>query len=58
MVACYAPDVEFSDPVFPRLRGEEARAMWRMPVERGQDLRVMGMKGRLLGWLPPVPAGT
>ena len=114
MVACYAPDVVFSDPVFPNLRGDEARAMWRMLCERGQDLRVeasgieaddragkahwdawytfsatgqkvhniidarfefangkiarhtdtfdlrrwagmaLGMKGKLLGWLPPV----
>jgi ketosteroid isomerase-like protein len=40
MVACYAPDVVFSDPVFPSLRGEEAGAMWRMLCERGKDLRV------------------
>jgi len=40
MVACYAPDVVFSDPVFPELRGDEARAMWRMLCERGKDLRV------------------
>jgi len=30
MAACYAPDVEFADPVFPGLRGEEAADMWRM----------------------------
>jgi ketosteroid isomerase-like protein len=40
MVACYAPDAVFSDPVFPLLRGDQARAMWRMLCERGQDLRV------------------
>jgi ketosteroid isomerase-like protein len=40
MAACYAPDVTFSDPVFPLLRGDEARAMWRMLCERGRDLRV------------------
>jgi ketosteroid isomerase-like protein len=40
MIACYAPDVAFSDPVFPALRGDEARAMWRMLCERGKDLRV------------------
>ena len=116
MAACYAEDVTFSDPVFPRLRGDQARAMWRMLCERGQDLRVvvsrveagdttgsahwdadytfsatgrpvhnridarfafrdgrivehtdafdlwrwagmaLGLKGRLLGWLPPVQA--
>ena len=118
MIACYAPDVEFSDPVFPRLRGDEARAMWRMLCDRGKDLRVaasrveaddargsahwdadytfsttgrlvhnridasfafrdgkivrhadafdlwrwagmaLGVKGRLLGWLPPVQAAV
>jgi ketosteroid isomerase-like protein len=40
LVACYAPDVAFSDPVFPDLRGDQARAMWRMLCERGRDLRV------------------
>jgi ketosteroid isomerase-like protein len=118
MVGCYADDVAFSDPVFPRLRGDQARAMWRMLCERGKDLRVavsrveaddahgsadweadytfsatgrrvhnrivarfefrggrivrhaddfdlwrwsgmaLGLKGRLLGWLPPVQASV
>lgn len=40
MVACYADDVTFSDPVFTALRGDEARSMWRMLCERGKDLRV------------------
>lgn len=40
MIACYAPDVEFSDPVFPRLVGEEAFSMWRMLAGRAADLRV------------------
>ncbi len=38
MCACYHPDIEFSDPAFPGLRGGEAKAMWRMLVERGKDL--------------------
>ena len=38
MGACYAPDVRFSDPVFPALVGEEARGMWRMLCARGKDL--------------------
>ncbi len=38
MAACYAPDVRFSDPVFPDLRGDEARGMWRMLCEAGEDL--------------------
>jgi ketosteroid isomerase-like protein len=40
MAACYAPSVEFSDPVFPDLRGEEAGTMWRMLTGRATDLRV------------------
>ena len=36
----YHPDVEFSDPVFPKLRGDEARAMWTMLCGRAADLRV------------------
>lgn len=34
MVACYAPDVEFSDPLFKHLVGAEACGMWRMLLER------------------------
>jgi ketosteroid isomerase-like protein len=40
MAACYAPDVHFWDPVFTDLRGEEARAMWRMLTGRAKDLDV------------------
>jgi ketosteroid isomerase-like protein len=40
MAACYAPDVRFSDPVFPDLHGEEAGDMWRMLTGRADDLRV------------------
>jgi ketosteroid isomerase-like protein len=38
MVACYHPDVVFSDPVFPDLRGSRAGEMWRMLCARGKDL--------------------
>ena len=41
MVAHYADDVEFSDPVFPMLRGDEARGMWRMLTSRAKDLKVV-----------------
>jgi ketosteroid isomerase-like protein len=41
MAACYAPAVIFSDPVFPRLEGAHAGAMWRMLCERGADLEVI-----------------
>lgn len=40
MIACYDPNVTFSDPVFQTLRGERAGAMWRMLAGRSQDLKV------------------
>lgn len=40
MAACYEPDVFFSDPVFPKLRGDEAGDMWRMLLARATDLEV------------------
>jgi ketosteroid isomerase-like protein len=40
MAACYSPDIAFSDPVFPMLRGEEAGDMWRMLVGRAADLSI------------------
>jgi ketosteroid isomerase-like protein len=40
MVACYHPEVEFSDPVFTRLKGQEAKDMWEMLCTRGKDLRI------------------
>lgn len=40
MIACYHPDVHFSDPVFPDLRGERAGAMWSMLCARGKDLQL------------------
>jgi uncharacterized protein len=40
MARCYHPEVFFSDPVFPRLRGEEAADMWRMLLARATDLQV------------------
>ena len=40
MVAVYAEDVRFADPVFPDLRGDRAKNMWRMLCERGKDLEI------------------
>jgi ketosteroid isomerase-like protein len=40
MAGCYAPDVRFSDPVFPDLRGGDAGAMWQMLTGAGGDLRI------------------
>jgi ketosteroid isomerase-like protein len=40
MAACYAPNADFSDPVFTHLHGEEPGAMWRMLTARAKDLDV------------------
>jgi ketosteroid isomerase-like protein len=40
MAACYAPDIQFSDPVFPDLRGYRAGAMWQMLTSGGGDVRI------------------
>ncbi len=40
MASCYHPDVHFSDPVFPDLRGQEAGDMWRMLTSSAADLRI------------------
>jgi limonene-1,2-epoxide hydrolase len=40
MAACYDPEVEFSDPVFTRLKGQEAKDMWEMLCKRGKDLEI------------------
>ena len=40
MVACYGPQVQFSDPVFTGLQGARAGAMWKMLCERGKDLKI------------------
>lgn len=37
MASCYHPDVRFSDPVFPDLRGEAAGDMWRMLAARAKN---------------------
>ncbi|HEX4943898.1 MAG TPA: nuclear transport factor 2 family protein [Usitatibacteraceae bacterium] len=41
MARSYHDEVFFSDPVFPKLRGEEARDMWRMLVARASDLEIV-----------------
>ena len=41
MIACYAPDATFSDPVFPALDAPGVAAMWRMLCARGKDLHVV-----------------
>ena len=40
MEACYAPEIRFSDPAFPDLRGPEAGGMWRMLTSQATDLEI------------------
>jgi ketosteroid isomerase-like protein len=40
MGACYHPEIKFSDPAFPALRGREAVAMWAMLCSRAKDLTI------------------
>ena len=40
MGACYADDARFSDPVFPELDAAGVRAMWKMLLTSGSDLRI------------------
>ncbi|MEO8705861.1 MAG: nuclear transport factor 2 family protein [Kofleriaceae bacterium] len=40
MVACYHPDIWFSDPVFQELRGPRAGNMWRMLNERAKTIEI------------------
>lgn len=37
MIACYHPEIEFSDPVFPSLTGKRAMAMWAFLNQRQAD---------------------
>jgi ketosteroid isomerase-like protein len=41
MIACYHPNIHFSDPVFTDLHGNQAKAMWHMLCERGKDLEIV-----------------
>jgi ketosteroid isomerase-like protein len=36
MAACYHDEVEFNDPAFGTLKGNEVRAMWSMLIERSE----------------------
>lgn len=40
MIACYAPDATFSDPVFDRLDHADLCAMWRMLCANAKDLQI------------------
>ncbi|HEX8368029.1 MAG TPA: nuclear transport factor 2 family protein [Pyrinomonadaceae bacterium] len=36
MIACYHDEIQFSDPVFGLLKGEDAKNMWKMLIEKGK----------------------
>lgn len=38
MLSCYANDIEFEDPAFGKLQGEQVKNMWRMLVKPGLQL--------------------
>lgn len=40
MQSCYHDEVNFEDPAFGKLHGEEAKKMWRMLCEQGKDLKI------------------
>jgi ketosteroid isomerase-like protein len=42
MAACYHEEIEFSDPAFGTLKGDQAKTMWKMLLERsGGKLKVV-----------------
>jgi len=40
MLSCYSDEIIFTDPAFGPLRGERAKAMWTMLLERGGSLNI------------------
>jgi ketosteroid isomerase-like protein len=40
MAACYHPDAQFSDPVFPDLRGARPGNMWKMLTQKAESLKI------------------
>lgn len=40
MVDCYSDTIEFEDPVFGKISGNKAKAMWQMLIERSSGLTV------------------
>ena len=41
MVQCYHEEIEFSDPVFPNLKGSDVGAMWKMLCSNAQGFELM-----------------
>jgi len=40
MAACYHPDAEFSDPVFPDLHGRQIGMMWKMLCLKAKEFSI------------------
>jgi ketosteroid isomerase-like protein len=47
MATCYHPDVVYSGPIFPELRGVQVMEMWRMLLARSAGIEVVasGLRG-------------
>lgn len=64
MVSHYHPEIEFEDPAFGKLKGEEVKNMWRMLVKRSKGelwiifshIKVKGEKGSAK-WIAVYPFG-
>ena len=41
MKACYHDDIEFTDPAFPLLKGDEVMSMWQMLLSGSKDIVVV-----------------
>jgi hypothetical protein len=40
MISCYHDDITFTDPAFGELKGDDAKAMWKMLCGNATDLRI------------------
>jgi ketosteroid isomerase-like protein len=40
MASCYHPEVVFKDPAFGTLKGDRAKAMWKMLCNSSKDLKI------------------
>lgn len=49
MLACYHPQVEFTDPAFGKLSAEDAGQMWRMLITNAKRLEIFYAKVRADG---------
>ena len=40
MISCYHDDIIFTDPAFGELKGDDAKAMWKMLCRNATDLKI------------------